>query len=293
MKERAIEDYIYLGSSVHFIKNITKNQSLRDNNTGNSDTYSTLLVIELLLKKIEDLGFTNTIDSVAFKQLREINIELEKSSKISDEQVNRLRGIAENLESFLHEECNQKSIIELDSEEKLPMNSHPPNDDNDDWKKSIADYPKQHPVLTFLLMAIILGLIGFAFHLVGKGLITFPDKLEPTNPEEENSLVTVNLFCSWKSQGNLTKPIEAAAVTATSMRTGNSINVLGKGIDSDGRITLEMEKNDRVSVTIRHPDIRDSQVTIPNIIINKNESRLKEQNYTVSRTNCYFDRKQP
>ncbi len=156
-----------------------------------------------------------------------------------------------------------------------------------------------------------LGLISFAVYLVGKGLISFPNQLEPRNPEkevpekevpekevpvkQENSSpkVTVNLICTWKSQGNLTKPIEAAAVTATSMKTGDSINILGKGIDSDGRISFEMKQNDLVSVTIRHSDIRDSQVTIPNIKINEDESSLKEQNYTVSRTNCFFDRKQP
>ena len=143
---------------------------------------------------------------------------------------------------------------------------------------------------------VLLGIGLIILFLVASGKIRIPNILEPnpsgtTSPEEPEEKVTVNLLCTWKSQAKLTQPITSAVVTATSVKTGDPINILGKGSDSDGRISFKMEKTDLVEVIIRHPDIRDSQIRIPNIKITESDSELKKQKYTVSRTNCYFDAK--
>lgn len=188
---------------------------------------------------------------------------------------------------------NQPSQVQPPSKTingRLPM-IPPPNDgDKNNLLSSLITLFREKP-WSIPLVALVLILLAF-FTVSGKiGIPGLPKSNTPETESPEKSKVTVNLFCTWKSQGKLTKPIEAAAVTAKSARTGDPINVLGKGIDSDGRISFEMEKIDWASITIRHPDIRDSQIQIPNIKVTESDSDLKKQNYTVSRNNCYFDAK--
>jgi hypothetical protein len=173
-----------------------------------------------------------------------------------------------------------------------PMDTPPNNDGNsDNWQLSLVKFFTERPWGSLLFIAV-LG--GSLILLVVSGRIKIPGILEPTNQTTEKNeelIVTVNLVCTWKSPGKLTKPIESAAVTVISVRTGRSLNVLGKGIDSNGRISFDMGKADIASVTIRHPDIRDSQRVIPNIEITESDSTLKNQKNAVSRTDCYFDAK--
>ena len=156
-----------------------------------------------------------------------------------------------------------------------------------DWRVSLINLFRQHPWSIVLISLIALALLI----LVALDRITIPGILEPQT-ESSDKKIKVNLFCTWKSQGKLTKPIESAAVTASSMRNGEPITLLGQSIDSDGRISFEMKKGDLVGVIVRHPNIQDSQIKIPNIGITESDIELKKLNYTVRRDNCFFDWKE-
>jgi hypothetical protein len=163
----------------------------------------------------------------------------------------------------------------------------PPSDNENNWRTSLIKLFRENPWISLIPAALVV-LIVFS---VASGKVKIPGYIEPPTKPESDKKITVNLLCAWKSQGQLTKPIESAVVTATSMMTGNSINVLGKGVDSDGRISFQMEKTDLVAITIRHPEIRDSQIQIPNIKITESDQDLEKLKYAISRTNCYFDAK--
>ena len=121
------------------------------------------------------------------------------------------------------------------------------NSNSSDWRKSLVDFYNHHPSAYSLTI----GFLAFSLGLVAMGLITFPNRVEPNNLTGDSNdsspptpLVKVNLFCEWTSQARLNEPIYAAIVKVKSARTGNNIPTLGNNIDTNGRVTFSMNKNE-------------------------------------------------
>lgn len=168
--------------------------------------------------------------------------------------------------------------------------NQPPNDNNANSLSSLINLFREKPWTIFPVLLILALFVELYFLDIIK-----PPKKDSNilAKETQDTLrkVTVNLFCKWRNQGRLNQPIQSAIVTANSVRTGNPINVPG-GIDTDGRISFNMNRKEEVQINIRHPDIRDSQLRIPKIKINESDSELEKQDYTVRRDDCYFDAKE-
>ncbi len=184
---------------------------------------------------------------------------------------------------------NQTPQRQAPTESSLSMVSPSPNNgDNGNWWLFLIRLIREKPWVIVVLVGIVILLIL----LVAAKKIRIPGLVEPNTPETqspEELKVRVNLFCKWNSQGRLNHPIQSATVTATSVLTGNPINV--PGIDDEGRISFKMDRTDEIKVRIRHLDIQDSQISIPSIQINESDSELQKLGNTVRRDNCYYGAK--
>ena len=280
-KQVMVKNFVALGANLRYLIDAKKGEPLG----GKHILYN----IDIVLELIRSLDFTSTINSAGFRQLKEIKVALNRDAKtllnLSEEKSSELNRICRKIRESLFTEGDKKFVYYSETG-GMPSTDHFLPSSNVDSQNGNISFLSQDIKKIFLTS--IIPTILITLFVSATAPWWYKELLRMMNSETESKII-VNLFCTWKSQAKLTKPIESAAVTAISMRTGNSIDILGKGIDSDGRISFEMGRNDIVAVTIRHPDIRDSQVQIPNIRIDKSEEELKELNYTVSKTNCYFD----
>ncbi|NJM66101.1 MAG: hypothetical protein HC851_10755 [Acaryochloris sp. RU_4_1] len=296
MKKIQASSFIKLGTALRYLidaKNSKEKVFL-------GDPYI-LVNIEKVITLIRELEFNETMRQGVFQQLIRIEAELKKDilkdPYLSEEHAKQLETICRELRVLLLQEGNTKEVFCLSAVEKEKiMSQHP---EQDPWSLFIRLLRDNRWIVVFLIILSFLILI-----LIANGLIKIPNILEPTStstgreteptsepPPVPEKKVTVNLFCSWNSQGKLNQSINSATVSVKSVRIGDSIIALGGNIDTEKRISFEIDRTDIVEVTIGHPDIRDSQLKIPNIKITETDQKLRELKFTVPRYNCFLPSK--
>ncbi len=144
-------------------------------------------------------------------------------------------------------------------------------------------------------------IVGGIIYLIstGRGIVTIPGggRIEPTQPNTKSSdsmseqdIITVNYQCTWEGPGVTSQYVQSAEIIVKS-QNGDTIPTRPPRTDRLGQVSFEMNKNDEVSISVRH-DERSQFIQMPIVRLNKiEEMRLEDLENAVQRTDCVLNKK--